>query len=144
MLRYLLPILFAFASCSNCYPAEDALAVVNADRAAKGLKPFIRDAGLTAAAIAACDYREAHRIEGHTGNDFQFLPAGCSADAAGCGAVPPIFGFATCCLNDDYQYAGAAWLRGRDGQNWCHIFCRGGSSSQRIEQPSGRRFFRRR
>ena len=52
----------------------DALAEVNATRAARGLAPFIKDASLTAGAINVADFRAARLMEGHTANDFGGLP----------------------------------------------------------------------
>ncbi len=97
---------------------------VNALRARKGMKPYLPDQGLTKAAYAAACYRAEHLIKGHTKNDFQFLPDGCQADAAGCAAWPPSAGWGSCCIYDRYTYAGAAWCMGRDGKRYMHIFCR--------------------
>ena len=54
--------------------ATDAIDEVNATRAKRGLKPFVRDEGLTQAAMGAAAYRAKHLISGHTSNDFKFLP----------------------------------------------------------------------
>lgn len=106
---------------------DDALAEVNAKRAAKGLRPYLRDEGLTVAARAAAAFRAARLMFGHTTGgrgDFQFLPPGVHAASAGCAAYPPSFGWMSCDVYDNYTYAGAAWVMGRDGKRYCHIFVR--------------------
>jgi hypothetical protein len=104
--------------------AGDGLDEVNAKRAASGLRPFIRDEGLTQAARACAQFRAANGLFGHTGNDFAFVPAGTSASSAGCAAYPASYGWMSCCTYDNYTYAGAAWVTGRDGQRYMHLFVR--------------------
>lgn len=103
--------------------AVDALAEVNAERARRGLPAFLRDDGLTLAAKRCAETRARWGIRGHLANDFAALPSGSSAAAAGCGAVEPIFGFAACCTDGNYTYAGAAtvWV---NGIRFNHIFVR--------------------
>lgn len=102
--------------------AADALDVLNAKRVARGLHPYKRDAGLSIAAEKAAQYRAARGIEGHTQDDFSFVPKGSRATAAGCAAWDE--GFGACCMYDtQYRYAGAAWVR-RGGINWCHLYVR--------------------
>ena len=124
--------------------ADDALDLVNQQRAARGLPPYQRDEGLTIAAQRAADHRAFNRIIGHTGNDFQFLPPGVSADAAGCAAWPD--GFGACCMFESWHRAGAAWAIGRDGLKYCHLFVQGGggSSYQRETTVTRTRTFLRR
>lgn len=98
---------------------EDALDEVNA---ARGLPPYQRDMALTAGASQAADFRAANRIEGHTFNDFAALPPGCSADAAGCAAWEPSWGFGACAMFENWRYAGAASTMGADGKRYCHLF----------------------
>lgn len=102
----------------------DALSEVNAKRAARGLRPFVRDEALTYAAQACANYRAAHRIFGHTDNDFRFLPKGVSATSAGCAAYPLSYGWMSCCVYDNYVYGGAAWAWGSDGKRYMHLFVR--------------------
>jgi hypothetical protein len=104
--------------------AADAMGEVNAARAQRGLPPFERDEGLMAAAQAAADFRAARGIEGHTRNDFAFLPPGAHATAAGCAAWEPSWGFGSCCMYERWRVAGAAWAWGRDGRRYCHLFVR--------------------
>ncbi len=111
---------------ANAATSGDGLGEVNAKRAARGLKPYIRDEGLTAAARGAAEYRAARLMFGHTANDFQFLPAGFSADAAGCAAYPPAYGWMSCAIYDNYSHAGAVWVMGSDGKRYCHLFVRNG------------------
>lgn len=102
--------------------AVDALDEVNAQRAARGLRPYLRDEGLTRAAAACARHRAANRIAGHCSNDFSFLPAGTSATVAGCAAWRD--GFGACGLFEDHTYCGAAVVIGRDGLRYCHCFYR--------------------
>jgi hypothetical protein len=130
--------LYLWAALS-CHGAEPALAAVNAKRAAKGLKPFIEDPGLTVAAVKAADFRARLHLFGHTSNDFQFLPAGVHASSAGCAGNEVRYGFMACDMYDNYTYAGAAWALGSDNRLYCHIFVRGGSGSS--TQASGKSSF---
>jgi hypothetical protein len=79
---------------------------------------------LTAAAERAASFRAANLMFGHTNNDFSFLDAGVSAAAAGCAAYGIEYGFMSCAMYDGYTYAGAAWVQGRDGKMYCHLFVR--------------------
>lgn len=106
---------------------ENALAEVNARRAARGLKAFVADEGLRQAALACAKIRAASLIDGHLGGpsgDFAYLPAGTTASAAGCGALEDSWGWGTCCMDEDYTYAGAAWVRGSNGKRYMHLFVR--------------------
>jgi hypothetical protein len=114
----------AVATVSNPYSSSEALDEVNAVRAARGLRPFIRDANLTSAATVCSEFRAARLIAGHTGNDFAALPAGASATSAGCAAWEPGFGWGSCCTYDGYTYGGAAYAMGRDGRRYMHLFVR--------------------
>lgn len=111
-------------STTSASGADDALAEVNAARAARGLRPFLRDDGLTQAARWASRHRARYLIEGHTDNDFWWLPDGCSATAAGCAAWEPGLGWGSCCTYEGHTYAGAAWCLGSDGRRYMHIFVR--------------------
>lgn len=109
------------------YLEQEALHEVNARRAQKGLRPFIFDPGLTQAALAAAKHRAQHRITGHVGGpggDFAFLPPGIDAKAAGCAAWEPSWGWGSCCSDDNFTYAGAAWAWGSDGRRYMHLFVR--------------------
>lgn len=104
--------------------ATEALDEVNAIRAKRGLRPYVKDDGLTAAAIGCAEFRASNRIAGHTRNDFQFVPGGSTARAAGCAANGPQHGFMACCVYDGYTYAGAAKVLGADGKLYCHLYVR--------------------
>src|SRR5438874_8217526 len=95
--------------------AGDGLDEVNAQRAARGLRPFVRDDALTQAAGACAAFRAERGLFGHTANDFAFLPPGSSARSAGCAAYPAGYGWMSCCVYDNYTYAGAASVTGSDG-----------------------------
>lgn len=105
------------------FEVNDALAEVNAVRRQRGLRPYIRDEGLTIAAQKCANIRAAGRIAGHI-NDFAMLPPGVSASAAGCGALTPDWGWGTCCTTENWTYAGAACVMGNDGKRYMHLFCR--------------------
>ena len=103
---------------------SDALDEVNAKRAARGLRPYVRDEGLTQAARACAAFRAGHRLFGHTSNDFSFVPPGTAASSAGCAAYPASYGWMSCCVYENYTYGGAAWVMGPDGQRYMHLFVR--------------------
>lgn len=105
--------------------SDDALDEVNAERAKRGLKPFLPDPLLNKAALACAKQRCARFIHGHLPeSDFSYLPAGGQATSAGCGALEPSWGWGTCCTYDNYTYAGAAWVMGSDGRRYMHLFVR--------------------
>ena len=120
----LLSVLGLVCLTGPSWAGEDALAEANAARAARGLKPFIKDADLTDGAINVADFRAARLIAGHTSNDFAGLPVGCTASAAGCAAWDASWGWGACCTYDNYTYAGAAWATGRDGRRYMQLFVR--------------------
>lgn len=103
---------------------DDALAEVNAARAARGLRPFKPDPQLLQAARTCAKLRAEKLIKGHLPSDFAYLPKGAKATAAGCGALDLTWGWATCCTYDEHQYAGAAWVMGSDGKRYMHLFVR--------------------
>ena len=103
---------------------NDALDELNAQRAQRGLRPYIRDENLTRGAQAAANARAAALLFEHTDNDFRYLPAGTSAAAAGCAAYPASYGFIACAMYENWTYAGAAFAMGRDGKRYCHLFVR--------------------
>jgi hypothetical protein len=107
--------------------AIDALDEVNAARAQRGLRPFARDANLTAGAMQAATIRAAHRVHGHLANDFNCLPPGTTAAAAGCGVEYAGFGWLACCTYENWQSAGAAKARDSSGRWYFHLFVNGGS-----------------
>ncbi len=116
-------LIFA-AVCVAGEPVE-ALDLVNAKRAERGLPAYQRDAGLTEAAAKCAAYRADHLMAGHTGNDFAFLPAGSTADAAGCAAWASDFG-ACAMFETQYRTAGAAFVVGKNGLRFCQLFVRKG------------------
>lgn len=102
----------------------DALPEVNAERAKRGLPAFQNDPLLNQAALKAARLRAASFIHGHLASDFDCLPQGGHATAAGCGALEPSWGWGSCCTYDNYTYAGAAWVLGSDGRRYMHLFVR--------------------
>jgi len=111
-------------SVSSSEDGGDALDEVNAARAARGLRPFMRDPALTQGALAAARTRAARFIQGHLPNDFSMLPPGAQATSAGCAAWPQGMGWGACCTYESHTYAGAAWAIGADGRRYMHIFVR--------------------
>ncbi len=101
-----------------------ALDEVNAKRRAFGLSPLIEDPLLTAGAQAVARYRAERLLFGHTSNDFAFLPVGAAARSAGCAAYDASYGWMSCCVRDAATYGGAAWVTGRDGKRYMHLFVR--------------------
>lgn len=105
--------------------AIDALDQLNAQRAARGLFPYIRDEGLTAGALHVARFRARHRCQGHTASDLGGLPVGVHAACAGCAAWPQGMGFGACAMYDTgYRYAGAATCIGADGLAYHQLFVR--------------------
>lgn len=115
------PELPPVAASQSC---QDALAEVNQERAKRGLPAFKPDDLLRQAAWKCANLRAASHIHGHLSSDFDQLPSGAQATAAGCGALEPSWGWGTCCTYDNYTYAGAAWVMGSDNRRYMHIFCR--------------------
>jgi hypothetical protein len=152
MYKFLLPVVsFLVLSQSQTFAAVDGLQELNAKRASMRLRPFERDEVLSQAAAKAADYRAARHLEGHVWphwegrryvniNDYSFLPAGARCESTGCGAAEPrMWGWMTCCEDEDYRYAGAAWAWGRDGQRYMHLYVSNVPNpkpSEMIEQPA--------
>jgi hypothetical protein len=124
--------LFAALALASFASANDAIDAVNAQRAARGLPPFVEDPALTQAAVAAAQYRADRLMAQHTTNDFVFLPAGTACNTAGCGASNPGDGFRACCTEEAWTHAGAASVRGRDGRLYHHIFVANRTTTQTV------------
>lgn len=122
-----LALLLAFPVAAQSPAVVDALAEVNAKRAARGLRPYLPDPLLAEGAARLAAARAARLQFGHfTGGlgDFAHLPPGAVAAATGCGAYPPSYGWMTCATYDGYTHAGAAWAAGADGKRYMHLVCR--------------------
>jgi hypothetical protein len=119
-----LPALAAAEDLQTVASAQQVLDEVNSTRAARGLPPFILDENLTRAAMACAVFRARNHMEGHTPNDFGFLPPGTHASAAGCAAWQVGTGWGSCCTYDNYRFAGAAFCVGPDGRRYMHLFVR--------------------
>lgn len=111
---------------SNGEPGTwDVLEELNQQRKARGLAPYLWDKELTMAAGRASKWRAERLQFGHAPSDFAFLTPGVSADAAGCAAYAPSYGFMACaCYEAGQYYAGAAYTLGKDGKRYCHLFIR--------------------
>ena len=90
---------------------EQVLAEVNALRAQRGLPAYILDPQLAQGATACAIHRAQRGIQGHSANDFAFLPAGCRASAAGCAAWPVSMGWGSCVIYERAAYAGAGFCQ---------------------------------
>lgn len=134
----------AVATNATTATAIEALDEVNSQRAARGLKPYVRDDNLTAGAMAAAKARADRLLFGHTASDHAYLPAKTferfrlTNIAAGCAAYPPSYGFLACAVYDDYTYGGAAYVIGRDGRKFCHLFVADGPASLKHGAMFGR------
>jgi hypothetical protein len=141
-MRFTIALSLYLLAALSCHGANPALDEVNAYRAKKGLRPFVEDPGLTAAAASAADYKAARHIFGHLmkgAGDFRFLPPGVHADAAGCAAYTPSHGWMSCCADDNYKYAGAAFAWGDDGKRYMNLFVREPLATKAA--PSGKSSF---
>lgn len=101
--------------------AIEALDEVNALRWRRGLRPFMRDAALTQAAQACAAARAASGLFGHLPSDYAYLPPGARAAATGCAAYAGN-NWLTCCTDENWSFAGAAWAPGSDGKRYMHLF----------------------
>jgi hypothetical protein len=104
--------------------AFDGLEELNSARLRRGLRPFIYDANLARAAAGCAIWRAERLCEGHCPNDYLALPSGVTANATGCAAWIPQYGWGSCCSWENWTYAGAAWITGRDGRRYMHLFVR--------------------
>lgn len=123
-MRWILSLAIVCCAFSSARSADDALDEVNAARAARGLRPFVKCPDLTAGALNVADFRAARRITGHTANDFAGLPGGTMASASGCAAWHPENGWGACCTYETWTHAGAAYAIGQDGRRYMHLFVR--------------------
>ena len=123
-LSVVVTLLVVSGGISIAQAATDALDEVNATRAQRGLRPFVRDNGLSIAAAAAADVRAQYLCKGHTANDFSYVPAGTVATSSGCTAWTDDWGWGSCCTYENFTYAGAAWTRGSDGKRYMHLYVR--------------------
>lgn len=87
----------------------ECLDEVNEFRATKKLPAFKYDSALGAAALNIALKRAKAHLEGHTKNDFAGLPSSARAEAAGCAMWKPGTGWGSCCSDEIWTYAGAAY-----------------------------------
>jgi hypothetical protein len=123
-LLLVLPTFAAADEVRGVATAQQVLDEVNQARATRGLPAFLLDQNLARAASDCAIYRARYHMDGHTPNDFGFLPPGTQARSAGCAAWPMGLGWGSCCTFDNYQYAGAAYCVGTDGKRYMHLFVR--------------------
>lgn len=101
---------------------KDALDEVNKKRATRGLPAYKFDQDLTNAAYECAKYRAARLMFGHTPNDHAYCAV--PVASAGCAAYEDRYGWLSCCIWENHTYAGAAWVRGKDGKRYMHLFVR--------------------
>jgi hypothetical protein len=100
----------------------DGMAEVNEWRRRSGLRPFTADPEMTRFAEMKARYRaEANLRNGHQGPS---APAGWHE---GTGEATASWGWLTCEMESDFQYAGAGICVGNDGTRFMVLVCRGGS-----------------
>lgn len=133
------PVVYREVKKADYNGSDDALDEVNAYRAKRGLAPFKHDPLLTQAALTAAKKRASRSIAGHLPeSDFTCLPPSAHADAAGCAALEDSWGWQSCCADENYTNAGAAWVRGKDGLRYMHLFVsRDGQASQASTSAAG-------
>ncbi len=109
--------------------AKACLEEINVRREKSGLKPYIFDQRLADGALLCAKWR-AERLHfdhcsGRMG-DWGVAPDMLNyAKYGGCAAYPPKDGFLACAMYEkDCRYCGAVRIRGRDGKDYCHLFCR--------------------
>lgn len=102
---------------------EQVLAEVNARRATRGLPPYQLDPALAQGATACAIHRAQRGIQGHTANDFAFLPPGTRASSAGCAAWPTHLGWGSCSIYENARYAGAGFCQ-VGNIRYMHLFVR--------------------
>lgn len=116
--------------CSGTQPgvhsleAYDGLVEVNDFRRRHSLPPYTYDPAMSQAAASCALYRAQNHITYHTSNDFAFVPAGSFSPGAGCACWRPGTGFGSCRMEENWKYAGAAWVIGSDGMRYMHLFVR--------------------
>jgi hypothetical protein len=88
------------------------------------LPPYIYDHNLAVGAVACAKFRASKLMEGHTSNDFAFLPSGARASGSGCGAATPGWGWLSCFVYGDATHAGAGWAMGANGKRFMSLFIR--------------------
>lgn len=125
-MRYAILFAVAVLFAGPVGAADPALDVLNKQRSARGLYPYILDANLQASAENLARFRAANLIAGHTANDFAGCVPGCNAQCTGCSAwegwVVAQLGFGSCQdYSQEYRYAGAAWETGKDGRIYSHL-----------------------
>ncbi len=113
ILKMLIVLVIGLVFVPQAFAAHDALDEVNAWRSKRGLRPFMRHVRLSETAATCADYRAAKLIEGHPSQPMFPVYA-----TEGCGAADDHWGWLSCCQDENWQYAGAAWTRGRDGQRY--------------------------
>jgi hypothetical protein len=119
--------LFVISIASNAY--GDGMDEVNEWRKRSGMRPFVEDPAMTKFAQMKAEYRAARQLRnGHQGPK---PPAGWHE---GTGEATADWGWLTCEMECDFQYAGAALCVGRDGQRYMVLVCRGGSGRPLISR----------
>ena len=120
-------ILLGLLMCS--FANAKAIDEVNYWRKRNGLRPYVEDKRLTAAAQHKAEYRAARLLKnGHQG---PACPAGCRE---GTGEARPDWGWLTCVMEESGSRAGAGVAIGDDGERYMVLIVRGSRGSA----PKGR------
>lgn len=102
--------------------SADGMAEVNEWRRRSGLPPFVEDPEMTKFAIMKARYRAERNLQnGHQG------PKPAAPWREGTGEAKPNWGWLTCEMESEFQYAGAGLCVGKDGTRYMVLVCRGGS-----------------
>ena len=119
-MKYLIAMLMIAALAPSLW--ADGMDEVNEWRRRNGLQPFIEDPAMTKFALMKARYRAERNLQnGHQG------PRAPTGWHEGTGEAAPSWGWLTCEMEGDFQYAGAGMCVGRNGERFMVLVCRGGS-----------------
>ena len=98
-----------------------AIDEVNLFRKSHGLRPFKHDAELSKFAQMKAEYRAQRGLKnGHQG------PRNPPGTSEGTAEATPMWGWLSCCMEEDHPVAGAGIALGDDGERYMVLVCRGG------------------
>lgn len=102
----------------------DGIDEVNLFRTTHGLRPFKHDTQLSAFAQMKAEYRAARMLKhGHQG------PPNPPGTGEGTAEATPMWGWLSCSMEEDWEYAGAGIAIGGDGERYMVLVVRGGSGA---------------
>jgi len=119
-MRFLWLVVLGLTSLSVVH--ADAMGEVNEWRRRCGLRPFVEDPAMTQFAEMKARYRAERNLRnGHQG------PSSPPGWHEGTGEATASWGWLTCEMESDFQYAGAGICVGADGTRYMVLVCRDGS-----------------